>query len=395
VKLRSLLLLTTLLIVVAAAVYKIDWGFNALRLYMAASQPLEVGEAPHHGTAGAVNFTASALTDQLRMPWSFAFMPGGDILITERGGTLQRFDPDTGALTAITGVPEVFYQGQGGLLDVALHPDFPNPGWIYLTYATPMGEDGSTTRLARALLKGDALQQLSVLYTVEPVQTTRKHYGGRLLFSEGYLYMTMGERGVRDLAQQLDTDLGKVLRFNVDGSVPDDNPFAGMPDARPAIYSYGHRNPQGLARHPDTGELWVTEHGPQGGDELNRLIPGANYGWPVITYGEEYGGGVIGEGVEKEGLEQPVHYYVPSIATGGLAFYQGAQFRAWNGDAFIGALRAFHLNRVSFAPDGSVTEHRLLQDLNLRVRDVKQGPDGNLYLLNEQGSLVRLAPEAD
>jgi glucose/arabinose dehydrogenase len=204
--------------------------------------------------------------------------------------------------------------------------------------------------------------------------------------------MTMGERGVRDLAQQLDTDLGKVLRFNVDGSIPSDNPFAGTPGARPAIYSYGHRNPQGLARHPRTGELWVTEHGPQGGDELNRLIPGANYGWPVITYGEEYGDGTIGEGTAKEGMEQPVYYYTPSIATAGLTFYQGTQFPPWNGDAFIGALRAFHLNRLSFESDGAVTEHRLLSDLKLRVRDIKMGPRDNLYLLSEQGSLIRLAP---
>jgi glucose/arabinose dehydrogenase len=391
-KVRPLVLVTTLVIVVAVAIFKIDWGFNALRLYMAASQPLEVGESPHHESAGAVNFTATALTDQLEMPWSFAFMPGGDILVTERGGTLQRLDPDSGSLTPVSGVPEVYYRGQGGLLDVALHPDFRESAWIYLTYSVPLNEDSSTTRLARALLKGDALHPLEVLYTVEPIQSTKKHYGGRLLFSDGHLYMTMGERGVRELAQQLDTDLGKVLRFNVDGSIPGDNPFAGTPGARPAIYSYGHRNPQGLARHPGTGELWVTEHGPQGGDELNRLIPGANYGWPVITYGEEYGGGTIGEGTAKEGMEQPVYYYVPSIATGGLAFYQGIQFPTWNGDAFIGALRAFHLNRLSFEPDGAVTEHRLLSDLKLRVRDIKMGPGDNLYLLSEQGSLIRLAP---
>jgi glucose/arabinose dehydrogenase len=255
-----------------------------------------------------------------------------------------------------------------------------------------MGEGRSTTRLARALLNGDALSQWEVLYTTEPVQDTRKHYGGRLLFSEGYLYMTMGERGAGEMAQRLDTDLGKVLRFRTDGSIPDDNPFAATPGARKAIFTYGHRNPQGLARHPATGEIWVTEHGPQGGDELNRLVAGANYGWPVITYGEEYGGGKIGEGTAKEGMEQPVYYYVPSIATGGLAFYQGGAFPGWNGDAFITALRDFHLNRLAFAPDGKVTEYRLLSELQLRVRDVKLGPDGRLYVLSEQGSLLRLDP---
>jgi glucose/arabinose dehydrogenase len=253
-----------------------------------------------------------------------------------------------------------------------------------------MGDGRSTTRLARAQLVGDELRDAQVLYTAEPVQDTQKHYGGRLLFSDGYLYMTIGERGHRHLAQQLDTDLGKVLRFHTDGSIPADNPFAGTPGARPAVFSYGHRNPQGLDRHPETGELWVTEHGPKGGDELNRLIPGANYGWPIITYCEEYRGGKIGEGTAREGMEQPVHYYVPSIATGGLAFYHGDQFPAWRGDAFIGALRKLHLNRVAFDADGSVTEHRLLEDLALRVRDVKVGPDENLYILNEQGSLIRL-----
>jgi glucose/arabinose dehydrogenase len=391
-RIRSLPLAAAALVLAAAAACNIDWGFNALRLYMAASQPLEAGAAPHREESDGVEFTATALTDALDMPWSFAFMPGGDILVSERGGTLRRFQPDSGELTPVSGVPEVFYKGQGGLLDVVLHPDFPEPAWVYLTYAVPMGEGRSTTRLARALLRGDSLGQAEVLYTAEPVKETQKHYGGRLLFSGGHLYMTMGERGHREYAQELDNDLGKVLRFDVDGGIPSDNPFVDTPGARPAIYSYGHRNPQGLDRHPDTGEFWVTEHGPQGGDELNRLIPGANYGWPVITYGEEYGGGKIGEGTAKAGMEQPVHYYVPSIATGGLAFYHGDRFPAWRGDAFIGGLRAFYLSRVVIGADGATTEHRLLPDLGLRVRDVKVGPDGYLYLLNEQGSLVRLEP---
>jgi len=342
--------------------------------------------------AGEVAFTVTAVTDRLAMPWSFAFLPGGDILVTERGGTLRRLHPDSGTLASISGVPAVFHEGQGGLFDVALHPDFPARPWIYLTYAAPMGEGRSTTRLVRARLEGDALGQLQVLYTAAPAEASQKHYGGRLLFADGYLYMTVGERGHRKRAQALDNDLGKVLRFYPDGRIPADNPFIATAGAKPAIYSYGHRNPQGLARHPETGAIWVTEHGPQGGDELNRLHPGANYGWPVITYGEEYGGGVIGEGVAKAGMEQPVYYYVPSIATGGLAFYHGEQFPAWRGDAFIGALRQLHLNRVAFAPDGSIAEHRLLEDLGLRVRDVKVGPDGNLYILSEQGSLLRLAP---
>ncbi|MCB1704576.1 MAG: PQQ-dependent sugar dehydrogenase [Halioglobus sp.] len=351
------------------------------------------GAAPDHRGGAGTAFTVTTLTDELDMPWSFAFMPDGDILVTERGGTVQRLDPDSGRLAPIAGVPEVFYEGQGGLLDIALSPDFPDTGWVYLTYSAPMGEGRSTTRLARARLEGDALRDIEVLYTTGPAQDTRKHYGGRLLFSDGHLFMTMGERGQRELSQRLDTDLGKVLRFNTDGSIPADNPFAATPGARAAIFTYGHRNPQGLDRHPRTGEIWITEHGPQGGDELNRLRPGANYGWPVITYGEEYGGGKIGEGVAKPGMEQPVYYYVPSIASSALAFYHGAAFPAWDGDAFIGALRGMHLNRLSFAADGQVSEQRLLSDLTPRLRDVKQGPDGFLYLLSEQGSLLRLTPE--
>ena len=394
-RVRFWLLVAPVLLGAAVAVLPVDWGSYALRVYMGVSQPLAVGAAPHRESSDGVDFTVTAITDQLEMPWSFAFQPDGNILVTERGGTVQRLDPQTGTLTPISGVPEVFYEGQGGLLDIALHPGFPNPDWVYLTYSAPMGEGRSTTRLARARLQGDALRDLEVLYTTEPVQDTKKHYGGRLLFIDDHLFMTMGERGQSELAQRLDVDLGKVLRFNTDGSIPADNPFVGTASAHPAIYTYGHRNPQGLARHPTTGEVWVTEHGPQGGDELNRLVPGANYGWPVITYGEEYGGGKIGEGTAKAGMEQPDYYYVPSIATGGLAFYRGSQFPEWNGDAFIGALRALHLNRLSFAADGQASEHRLLSDLNLRLRDVKQGPDDNLYLLSEQGSLLRLAPSAD
>jgi glucose/arabinose dehydrogenase len=363
----------------------------ALSIFLSTSA-LGASDAPYRESSGGIDFTVSTVTDQLQMPWSFAFMPDGDVLVTERGGTVQRLDPKTGSLAPISGVPDVFYEGQGGLLDIALHPDFPEPAWVYLTYSAPMGEGRSTTRLARARLEGDTLRDIEVLYTTEPVQDTKKHYGGRLLFSGEHLYMTMGERGQRELAQRLDTDLGKVLRFNRDGSIPRDNPFVATSGAHPAIYSYGHRNPQGLARHPTTGAVWVTDHGPQGGDELNLLRPGANYGWPVITYGEEYGGGKIGEGTEKAGMDQPDYYYVPSIATSALSFYQGAQFPAWNGNAFIGALRGLHLNRLSFTPDGQVSEYRLLSGLNLRLRDVKQGPDGYLYLLSEQGALLRLHP---
>lgn len=393
-RLPSLILASALVLATVAVLAPVDWNSVLLRGYLAASPNLEVGDPPHI-ESGEVPLVATALTDQLDVPWSLAFMPGGDILITERSGALKRLVADSGELRPIDGVPEVHYKGQGGLLDVALHPRFPDEAWIYLTYSAPLGDNSSATRLARGRLVGDTLTDVTVLYTTEVIRKSNKHYGSRLLFDGDYLYMTMGERGQRYRSQDLDTDLGKVLRFYHDGGIPADNPFAEIAGANQAIFSYGHRNPQGLARHPATGELWVTEHGPQGGDELNRLVPGANYGWPTITYGEEYGGGKIGEGTHKDGMEQPVYYYVPSIATGGLAFYAGDKFPAWRGDAFIAALRAFHLNRLSFDARGIATEHRLLEDLSLRLRDVKVGPDGNLYVLAEQGSLVRLAPAPD
>lgn len=377
---------------VLLVVSRFDWTHDALRLAMAASQPLEVGEAPHIEGEGGDAFAARALTDALRMPWSLAFLPGGDILLTERGGTLQRFDPVSGSLTEITGVPEVSYKGQGGLFDVAPHPQFPDQHWLYLSYAVAVDDERSTTRLARARLVENRLENFEVLYSAEPAGTARKHYGGRLLFADGYLWFTVGDRGQRHEAQKTGNDLGTLLRLEIDGSVPADNPFAGNADARPAVYSYGHRNAQGLAQHPETGEIWVTEHGPQGGDELNLIRAGANYGWPVITYGEEYGGGVIGEGTEREGMEQPVHYWVPSIATGGLAFYAGDVFPDWQGDAFVTGLLKLYLSHVKLNSDGSTTEQVLLDGLNLRLRDVKMGPDGYPYLLSEQGSLVRLEP---
>ena len=335
------------------------------------------------------------ITGQLQQPWSFAFLPNGMMLVSERGGTLQRLDPSSGALQNIAGVPEVYYRGQGGLLDVALHPAFPQQPWVYLSYSAPVERDKSATRLARARLEDNQLLDLEVLYTAQPPIDSRKHFGGRLLFDGDYLYLTSGERGEQDMAQQLDKDMGKVLRLTHDGRPAPGNPFSGQANARAGIYTLGHRNPQGLAKHPTTGDIWVTEHGPQGGDELNRLVPGANYGWPVITYGEQYGGGKIGEGSHKPGMEQPVYYYVPSIATGGLAFYHGGDYPGWEGNAFITALRGAHLNRLVLEEDGRVYEHRLLQSLNQRLRDVKLGPDGLLYVLSEQGSLFRLQPAGE
>lgn len=354
---------------------------------------LTTGDAPRRlqVTAGAV--TVRALKDDLVVPWAMVFLPGGELLITEKPGTLTRFDPKTGQSVAVEGVPEVYFFNQGGLFDLALHPDFSNNHIVYLSYAVALENELRTTRLARAKLLDDRLVQLEVLFSATPAFTTSHHFGGSLLFDrDGLLYLTIGDRGQRQLAQRLDTHNGKVVRLKADGRVPADNPFQSRQDARPEIYTYGHRNPQGLALHPQTGQVWLAEHGPQGGDEINVLKAGANYGWPIITYGEEYGGGKIGEGTHKAGMEQPIHYYVPlSIAPAGIAFYQGSVFPQWQGSLLIAALRGTHLNRLSFH-HGQVQEERLLSQLKMRLRDVVQGPDGFLYVLSENGVLLKLSP---
>ena len=259
----------------------------------------------------------------LEHPWGMAFLPGGGFLITERPGRVRVVHDGVLDPKPIEGVPEVYASGQGGLLDVALDPDFDSNRVIYLSYAAP-GDDGNSTRVARARLGDGRLEELKVIFTAEPLVDARKHFGSRLAFdAEGHLFITVGERGQGDRAQDLGQDNGKVVRLYPDGSVPEDNPFVGVAGARPEIFSYGHRNPQGLAIHPQTGVPWLHEHGARGGDEVNVVRPGVNYGWPVITYGIDYSGAPIGEGTHKEGMAQPIHYWVPSIAPSGMAFYDG------------------------------------------------------------------------
>ena len=259
----------------------------------------------------------------LEHPWGMAFLPGGEILITERPGRVRMVRDGVLDPEPIEGVPEVYASGQGGLLDVALDPGFASNRVIYLSYAAP-GDDGNSTRVARARLGEGRLEDLKVIFTAEPLVDARKHFGSRLAFdAEGHLFITVGERGQGDRAQDLGQDNGKVIRLYPDGSVPEDNPFVGVAGARPEIFSYGHRNPQGLAIHPQTGIPWLHEHGARGGDEVNVVRPGVNYGWPVITYGIDYSGAPIGEGTHKEGMAQPIHYWVPSIAPSGMAFYEG------------------------------------------------------------------------
>ena len=331
-------------------------------------------------------------------PWGMAFLPDGRLLVTERSGTLRLIDAD-GRLhpEPISGLPATRQYGQGGLLDVALHPDFATNRWVYLSYAE-QGTRGWGTAVARGRLHDRTLQDVEVLFRMQPQDDKARHFGSRLVFdNQGYLFITLGDRGTRNRAQDLNDHAGSLIRLHDDGRIPADNPFVGRDDARPEIYSYGHRNLQGAALHPVTGRLWTHEHGPQGGDELNIPLAGANYGWPVITYGVNYViGSKIGEGTHKAGMQQPVHYWVPSIAPSGMAFYDGAPFAAWRGNLFVGSLKFRQLVRLELQGTQVVHEERMFNDEFGRIRDVRQGPDGLLYLLTDadDGRLVRLLPAA-
>jgi len=287
------------------------------------------------------------LTDGLENPWSLAFLPNGDMLITERPGRLRIFRDGQLLPDPVAGLPEIRAFRQGGLLDIALHPDFENNRLLYLSYAANH-QGGITTRVARGRFENDTLHDVEVLFTAEPASDNGRHFGSRLLFDRaGYLYITVGDRGDMPRAQDLNDHAGSTIRLHDDGRIPEDNPFVGRSDARPEIYTYGNRNAQGMALHPDTGAVWQNEHGPRGGDELNLIRAGVNYGWPVITHGVEYSGATIGEGLtEKEGMEQPVHHWTPSIAPSGMAFYTGDVFPNWRGNVFVGALAHTHVTRL-------------------------------------------------
>lgn len=336
------------------------------------------------------------VVDGLDQPWGMAFVDTDRILISEKSGTLRLWAD--GRLSApLAGVPEVDARGQGGLLDVAFRE-----GWVYLSYAEPGATVGrNSTAVARGRLEGDKLVDLTVIFRQLPRYPSRGHFGSRLAFSpEGHLYITLGDRQTaRDDAQTLDNHHGKVVRLWPDGRVPADNPFAEVQGAEgaalPEIWSYGHRNVQGAAIHPESGELWTHEHGPRGGDEVNLTQAGKNYGWPVITYGEEYRGGKIGVGTHKAGMVQPLHYWVPSIAPSGMAFSTSGRYPQWQGDLFVGSLKFQQLVRLDLENGKIVGEERLFSDsLGQRLRDVVEGPDGYLYLLTDdrRGRLLRVTP---
>lgn len=361
-----------------------------------------IGQAAHAATlliaaskAGPVR--VERIAEGLDVPWSLAFLPDGRMLVSERVGRLRLVDADGVVSPPLAGVPPVHASGQGGLLDVVVSPGFARDSLIFFSFSQRTSS-GARTAVARARLDPDRgrIDQQAIIFAQNDDPDGRHHFGSRLVFAwDGTLFVTLGERyKLRDKARDLNSHLGKVVRIRPDGSVPDDNPFVGRKGAQPEIWSYGHRNVQGAALDPRTGQLWTHEHGPQGGDEVNIDRAGANYGWPVITYGREYVTGfAIGEGTTRPDIVPPVHQWTPSIAPSGMAFYTGKLFPAWQGSLFIGSLKFGMLSRLSLDGDRVVGEERLLGELGHRIRDVRQGPDGALYVLDEtDGQILRLSP---
>ncbi len=342
------------------------------------------------------SFRVVKLVEGLEHPWSLAFLPDGRLLVTERPGRLRIVRRD-GKLepNPVSGLPEIAEHGQGGLLDVVLHPRYGENGLVYFSFAA-RGKGGVSTEVGRGRLSGNRLENIEVIFRQQPKTEAGQHFGSRLVFDRaGFLYITLGDRGERERAQKHDDHAGSVIRLHDDGRVPGDNPFVGKPGWKPQKYTLGNRNMQGAALHPETGVLWAHEHGPQGGDEVNVIRSGINYGWPVITYGREYVTGFkIGEGTHQVGMAQPIHYWVPSIAPSGMAFYTGDKFPRWRGNLFVGALRDQLLVRLRLDGERVVSEERMLQGVLGRIRDVRSGPDGYLYLLtdSDNGVLARLEP---
>ena len=366
-----------------------------LMLCLLALAPLpSYAESPQVIQSDKVTFELEKVTDGLGIPWGLAFISKTQLLVTEREGSIKLLDTQTKTLTPVQGAPAVFAVGQGGLLDVAVPPDFTSGDWIYFTFVRAWDDEGVTV-LARAKLNANKLVQWQDLLETRSATDSGRHFGSRIAFDEkGYIYFGVGDRGVRPTAQDLGNHAGSVMRLYPDGRVPEDNPFVNRDDVLPEIWSYGHRNPQGMAYDDANKRLWLIEHGPRGGDEINLVLPGRNYGWPVISYGKEYWGPMqVGEGTHRQGMEQPIKEYTPSIAPGSLLLYSGNAFPEWRGNLFTGALKLRHLNRVTLSADGrAIGEERLLAELNERIRALIQGPQGWPYFSTDSGKIYVIKP---
>ena len=334
------------------------------------------------------------LTSGLGIPWGMTFLSPDQLLFTERNGFVGLLNTTSTATVGLGGTPEVVAEGQGGMLDVAIGPNYADTGWIYFTYSKPSEAEAATT-LARARLEQQQLVNWQDLLVTDSATAARRHFGSRIAFDDmGHVFFGVGDRGERDMAQELGNHIGTIMRLNLDGSIPADNPFVGIDNARDEIWSYGHRNPQGLLYDRVTNRLWSIEHGPRGGDEINLIIKDRNYGWPVISHGKEYWGPIsIGEGSSKAGMEQPRKVYIPSIAPGSLIMYRGDAFPQWRGDLFAGALKSRHLNRIMLSASGRVIGTEIiLQDLDERIRALAQGPEGWIYFTTDSGRILRIRP---
>lgn len=365
--------------------------YNELHPCVSVAQQKEQGPILH--TPLENSFDLQPVVEGLNIPWGMAFLPDGSLLVTEKEGNLIHVKNNS--KTIIKGVPEVYLRGQGGLLDIALHPNYKDNGWIYLTYALADGQgSGGNTALMRAKIDNNTLVSHELLYKATPNTTKGVHFGSRITFdNDGYLYFSIGDRGDHDLnPQDLSRDGGKIYRLHDDGQIPVDNPFFNTSDAKKAVYSYGHRNPQGMIKHPETGAIWTHEHGPKGGDEINIIKKGKNYGWPIITYGINYSGTPITDVTEMEGMEQPLYYWVPSIAPSGMAFVTSSVYPQWKGSLLVGSLSFQYLERLEIKDNKVVSREKLLVDIG-RVRNVVQGPDGYIYVAIEGTGIVKLVPK--
>lgn len=359
-------------------------------------KPAFAGQTRIAGVTTKTPYETKMLTDKLDRPWGIVALPDGRLLVTEKKGTMRIVSTTGSVSEKITGLPEVNDSGQGGLLGVTIDPDFAKNRMLYWTFSDKTKE-GNLTAVAKGRLSSDEskVENATVIFRATPGHKGNLHYGGRILFDkQGYLIFSTGERSdkeTRPQAQQLNSANGKVLRITTDGKAAPGNPFANTPNARPEIYSYGHRNVQGLAFHPETGDLWENEFGPLGGDELNLIQPGKNYGWPIITYGMEYSGDEIGTHIgQKEGLEQPVYYWDPVLSPSGMTFYNGTAIPEWKNNLFIGGLSSTHIARLVIENNKVVGEERLLKEENQRFRDITQGKDGALYAVTDGGRLYRI-----
>lgn len=342
----------------------------------------------------ANNFDIEEVVNGLGVIWGMAFLNNDEIIFTQRNGKAGLVNPKQNKLTWLKNPPSVYHSGQAGLLDVAIPDDYAQTGWIYFTYSKQIGDKSATT-LARAKLKKDKLHHWQDILVSQSSGTTNYHYGSRITFDEqGHVFFSIGDRGHRPNAQNLLNHAGSILRLNRDGSVPGDNPYINDNNILSEIWSYGHRNPQGLFYDKNTHRLWSIEHGPRGGDEINLILSGKNYGWPIISYGKEYWGPIaVGESTHKKGMEQPVKYYVPSIAPGSLMLYSGKAFPQWQGNLFAGALKLKHLNRIIINKNSkAVGEERLLKSLDERIRCVIESPEGWIYLSTDSGKILRIKP---